>query len=194
MKVAARMRAHAHAAVQGRMSQYLIVMLLLVVSTAPALAGYSWCSRDPVLTFSRGLLPDHELDVQVAVQSGGVPLNDARVTLDIMVPANVTGADVLAPVTEPAFNVYTSFKPVLAAASSKSYTVFLDASFLVTDGSFDTALVITGAPLDGIELGTLQVACRGSTGKSIRAKIAFAPLAVYCQKDDVWVLAFGEGQ
>jgi len=94
-----------------------------------------------VLTFSQGLLPDHELDVQVAVQSGGVPLNDAQVTVDIMVPANVTGP-----------------------------------------------------PLDGIELGTLQVARRGSSGKSIRVKISFAPLAVYCQKDNGWVLAFGEGQ
>ena len=41
---------------------------------------------------------------------------------------------------------------LLAAASSRAYTIFLDAYVPSTRGVFDTQVVITGAPLDGLAL------------------------------------------
>jgi hypothetical protein len=99
----------------------------------------------------------------------------------------VTGKDVLAPVTEPAFQIYTSFRPTLAEASSPWYEVLLDASVPATRGKFETKLVITGAPLDRVQPGTMQATCTGRTGHPIRAKVTFAPFKVYCQQHATWM-------
>ncbi len=188
MKRHVRLRAHPHVGSPHGLYPFVAVLVLFVLTAVPAFAGYSWCSRDPVLTFSRGAETEHVLDVQVAIPTGVVFLGDPEVTLNVRVPSNVTGIDLLAPVTTPLFNVSTSFSPTLAATDSEAYTVFLHASY---PAPVDSALVITGAPLDGFALGTLQVSCEGRTARSIRAKVSFAPLQVYCQQDDGWVLVFG---
>src|SRR3712207_2029654 len=127
MKCPARLGNYPHAVRPRELYPFVVLVLLFVLSTEPTFAGIHWCSRDPVLSFSLGLLPHHVLDVQVAVKSGSVTLADADIPLNVLVPANVRGWDVLAPVTEPVFNVYTSFSPTLAAASSNAYSIVLDA-------------------------------------------------------------------
>ena len=178
----------ARRAVVRRPAMVVVVLcVLFAMSTGPVFAGYSWCSRDPVITFTRGgaLLPERVVDVQLAVNNGSVQWNDITATLDVTTPRNVQGAVILDRATETLFNIETSFNADLKPASTTSYPILLEGFVPATYGVYATALVITN--LNGDVSGGLPVSCQGRTGKAIRAKVQFAPLAVYCQEESGWV-------
>jgi hypothetical protein len=158
----------------------IIVILLVLLTSSVAMARYDWCSRDPVLSFARNPLPvEHVLDVQVWVKHGGVALNDTLATLTVLIPSNVSGADLLAPVTEPAFQIETVFKPSLEPTASSNYRVRLDAFVPATDGAYPAEIIMTKL-VGGLAIEA-PVRCTGQTGKSIRAWIEFSPFRVACQ-------------
>ncbi len=165
----------------------VVLCTLFALSTGPVFAGYSWCSRDPVITLTRGgaLLAERVVDVQLAVNSAGALLDDVTATLEVTTPRNVQGAVVLDRATETLFNIETTFGAHLGPASSPSYAIFLEGFVPTTDGVYDTALVITN--VNGDVNGGQAVSCQGRTGKTIRAKVHFAPFEVYCKEESGWV-------
>ncbi len=173
----------------GRRPAMVVVVLcvLFAMSTGPVFAGYSWCSRDPVITFTRdgALLAERVVDVQLAVNNAGALLDDVTATLEVTTPRNVQGAVVLDRATETLFNIETTFDAHLRPASTASYDIVLEGLVPTTDDVYDTALVITN--VNGGMNGGQAVACQGRTGKAIRAKVHFAPFEVYCQEESGWV-------
>lgn len=161
---------------------------LFVVTAMPVGAGWTWCSRDPVLTFTRDVLPEHELDVQLRLDTSVLPLNEDAAVLNVTTPRNVVGDDPFDLATNLLFNMNTVFDPRLGAADSPSYSVLLEgyvASSTAQDYRVD--LVVTGAPLDRVPAGTIQATCQGQTNKAVRVKVQFQPFDVSCQKDTTWV-------
>lgn len=167
----------------------IAICSLMAVTTAPIMAKYDWCSRDPVLTFSRadslfGLVPEHVLDVQVLVNNAQVAIDDVEATLNVTIPKNVQGVDALKLLTEPLFKIKTVFHQELQAVDSPGYVILIEADVPATRGDFATKLMITS--VDGLTLD-LPAMCAGRTGKTIRAKVDLEPFAVSCQQETTWV-------
>src|SRR3712207_5894851 len=93
----------ARRAVTRRPAMVVVVLCaLFALTTGPVFAGYSWCSRDPVITLTRdgALLAERVIDVQLAVNNAGALLDDVTATLEVTTPRNVQGAVVLDRATE----------------------------------------------------------------------------------------------
>jgi hypothetical protein len=159
----------------------MFVFACLALSAAPVLANYEWCSRDPVLAFTRqtdlgDVSVPNLLDVQVMVPVQAASVGDAA-TLAVTLPSNLTYQDV--DTSTPVFPIDTTFKPVLGSVSTDSYTVRLAAYVQDTSGSYPTRLMMTD-PASGA-----SVTCEGQVGHTVRATVHFAPFAVSCQQTEV---------
>ncbi len=172
MKRRARLGDHPHAVSPRGLYPFVAVLLLLALSAGPAFAGYSWCSRDPVLTLQRnGALTVYAIDIQVQVALGDSVVQEPA-SLTIKVPANVTAHVVDA--STPIFPLDIEVRHVLDATETDAYGVQLKAHLPASYGPVPVQLVITD-PTSG-----LPVTCGGQAGQSVQAHVAFAPFAVAC--------------
>ncbi len=159
----------------------------LVATTTLVSASYEWCSRDPVVTFTRGiaLLPQHILDIQVAVQGLGL-VTDDMAALTVAIPSNVRG-DVVFPIAgtplPTVFKITTEVERVLAHVDNDAYSIQLTAFFPNTHGDLPVELKVWD-PSSG--LVRAPATCTGRTGKIVRATVHFDPFVVACQNFSVW--------
>ncbi len=157
---------------------FMFVCTLLGLSAAPVLASYEWCSRDPVITFTRQAVSGQPLplpnvvDVQVMTPIDSMSVGDVA-TLTVMLPSNVAYTSV--DTSTPLFQLDTAFRPVLDAVTSDSYRVRLSAFVPAAVGDYPVRLMMTNST------GGLPITCEGRTGQSVRATVQFAPFGVACQ-------------
>ena len=162
---------------RGAVTLCLFVGALLAVGAAPAFASYAWCSRDPVITFTRPTAPGEVavpqvLDLQVLEPLQTSSVGDAA-ELTVTLPANVAYQEV--DTSLPVFPLETTFKQVLAPVTSDAYTVRLAAAVPAPSGSYPVQLMVTD-PASGA-----SVTCTGNPSQMARATVQFAPFAVACQ-------------
>ena len=145
---------------------FALICSTMLLSIRPAGAAYHWCSVDPVLTFQRdGSATSHAVDVQVMVPIEALPLADAA-TLQVAVPVDVTGQEVLNTST-PAFELHTTFDSINPNATSDRYPVELE--LLVPGSHFPVRLVVTDA-----DAGTVTTV-DGKAGQKVRTAVEVAP-------------------
>ena len=159
----------------------MFVFASFVLLAAPAFASYEWCSRDPLLTFTRqtnlgNVTLPNVLDVQVMEPVQAASIGDAA-TLTVTLPSNLSYQSV--DTSTPVFPITTNFNPVLNSVSTDSYTVRLVASVSDPSGSYPTRLMITD-PVSGA-----SVTCESQPGHAARATVQFAPFAVSCLQTEV---------
>ena|SRR5919199_637080 len=152
----------------------LLVVALVAVGTTPAFASYEWCSKDPLIAFTRQTAPgeaavSHLLDVELMVPVRASALGRAA-TVTVTMPSNVTAQQVT-----PGFRLDSTFKPVLDPVLTDSYQVRIAADVPATFGDYPVRLVLTD-PLSGTSL-----TCEGQTDQTVQATAQFAPFAAACQ-------------
>lgn len=120
-----------------------MLCLSIVAGTRPVQAGYDWCSVDPTLTFTRGgLLRSGVVDVQVLVPLSALPLEGAA-RLNVRVPSNVDGTEVLNTSLPVLFPLRTSFSPLKPAVSTSPYEVDLALVVPASEQGFPVRLLVT---------------------------------------------------
>jgi hypothetical protein len=119
----------------------------LLAGVRPAQASYDWCSVDPTLLFSRGglissLLRNGVADVQMLVPLSAIPL-DGKARLNVRVPSNVRGTEVLNTSLPLLFTLQTSFAPNKPATDGSPYEVDLDLLVPAGKQAFPVRLLVT---------------------------------------------------
>ncbi len=150
----------------------VLAILVLLASMAgfgvrPARA-YDWCSVDPVFAFQqKDSLTAFGLDVQVMVPLSALPLADPA-TLDVGVPADLTGQEVLNTST-PAFELRTTLSTVGNRTSSLGDPIEFEVVVPSSAGDIPVRLVVTDT-----RYGTITIS-EGESGHKVRASVEVSP-------------------